>query len=435
VNMLRLRRPIVIVDEAHNVRTDLSFATLGNVLPSCIIEFTATPARSRSPSNVLHHVSAAELKAADMVKLPLRVITRHPSQRDQLLAEAITLRADLEELAAAEAQNTGEYLRPILLLQAERVDACELLRERLAGDFGFPKDEIKISVGTLDELPGPDEIKSAKCPVRIIITVQKLREGWDCPFAYVLCSLKETRSATAIEQIVGRILRLPNAQAKQHPDLNCSYAFSVSESITEVLAELREALESNGFTGAEAERIIIPVPQGVLPLGAQPKTVQIPPAEIDTAVAEVHVPTLAGKARIDASKGEITVIVPLDQDETDKLVSCVKSREAKALVAEAVECVRQAEKAFGGTGKTRVPSPYERQLDFIVPLLCVRENGLLLEFESTFLIEHPWKLSAKDAALSLDYNPLVRPVGKAGLLDVGPRGEVQTSLLLAACRT
>ena len=150
VNMLRLRRPVVIVDEAHNARTDLSFATLGNVLPSCIVEFTATPARSKQPSNVLHHVSAAELKAADMVKLPLRVITRHPSQKDQLLAEAITLRADLEKLAAVESQKTGEYLRPILLVQAERVDACEPLRERLVGEFGIAKDEVKISVGTLD---------------------------------------------------------------------------------------------------------------------------------------------------------------------------------------------------------------------------------------------------------------------------------------------
>jgi type III restriction enzyme len=68
-------------------------------------------------------------------------------------------------------------------------------------------------------------------------------------------SLKETRSATAIEQIAGRILRLPNAKAKQHPDLNCAYAFSVSDSLTAVLAELREALEHNGFTAAEAERI------------------------------------------------------------------------------------------------------------------------------------------------------------------------------------
>jgi type III restriction enzyme len=88
VNMLRLRRPIVIVDEAHNARTDLSFAALGDVRPACIVEFTATPARKGiAPSNVLHHVSAAELKQAQMVKLPLRVVTRHPSQRDQLLAE------------------------------------------------------------------------------------------------------------------------------------------------------------------------------------------------------------------------------------------------------------------------------------------------------------------------------------------------------------
>jgi type III restriction enzyme len=429
VNMLRLRRPVVIVDEAHNARTDLSFATLGTVLPSCIVEFTATPARTGHPSNVLHHVSAAELKAADMVKLPLRVITRHPSQRDQLLSEAITLRADLEKLAAAEAQKTGEYLRPILLLQAERVDACEPLRERLVSDFGIAKDQVKISVGTLDELPSADEIKSPKCPVRFILTVQKLREGWDCPFAYVLCSLKETRSATAIEQIVGRILRLPQARAKQHPDLNCSYAFSVSPSITDVLAELREALESNGFTTAEAERIIIPIPQGTLPLGVQPRTVQVAPAEIDAAVAQVQVAALAGKARVDAAKGEITVLVPLDRDETEKLTSCVKTPEAKAKVEAAVALVRAAEQAFGGSGATRLPSPYERQLDFIVPLLCVREGESLFEFESTFLLEQPWQLSAKDASLAESYNPLLRPTGKAGVLDVGTKGEVQTEVM------
>lgn len=429
VNMLRLRRPIVIVDEAHNARTDLSFSTLGNVRPSCIVEFTATPARSKNPSNVLHHVSAAELKAADMVKLPLRVITRHPSQRNQLLAEAVTLRFDLEKLATAEGQKTGEYLRPILLIQAERVDACEPLRDRIVSEFGIAKEEVKISVGSKDELPSAKEIVSPTCPVRFILTVQKLREGWDCPFAYVLCSLRETRSATAIEQIVGRILRLPNAQAKQHPDLNCAYAFSVSDSIVEVLSELREALESNGFTAAEAERIIIPVTQGTLPLGAHPKTVQVSPSEIDATVAQAQVTALIGKARIDTVTGEITVLVPLDKDETEKLASCVKTPEAKAKVAEVVALVREAEKAFGGSGQTRLPSPYERQLDFLVPLLCVHENGNLFEFDSTFLIEHPWKLSEKDASLSGGYNPLVRPPVYAGLVDVGSKGEVQTSVV------
>ena len=434
VNMLRLRRPIVIVDEAHNARTSLSFSTLGNVLPSCIVEFTATPARvatsESTPSNVLHHVSAAELKAAEMVKLPLRVITRHPSQRDQLLAEAITLRADLEKLALAEAQHTGEYLRPILLLQAERVDGCEPLRDRLVSEFGIVKDEVKISVGTLDELKNVRDIASPKCAVRFIITVQKLREGWDCPFAYVLCSLRETRSATAIEQIVGRILRLPHAQAKQHPDLNCAYAFSISESLPEVLNELREALESNGFTTAEAERIIIPMPQGTLPLGMQPKTVQFEPGkEIDADVAKMQVIALAGKVRIDTTKGAITVLVPLDKNETAMLASCVKTPEAKAKVAEIVALVREAEMAFGGSGQTRLPSPYEQQLDFIVPLLCVQENKELFEFEDTYLLEHPWKLSEKDASLAAAYDPLERPTGKAGVVDVGAKGEVVTSMM------
>jgi type III restriction enzyme len=430
VNMLRLRRPIVIVDEAHNARTRLSFSTLGNVMPSCIIEFTATPDRKENPSNVLHHVSAAELKAADMIKLPLRVITRHPSQKDQLLAEAITLRSDLEKIASAEAQKTGEYLRPIMLIQAERVDACEPLRDRLVSEFGIAKDDVKISVGTLDELKDVKNISSSKCSVRFIITVQKLREGWDCPFAYVLCSLRETRSATAIEQIVGRILRLPNATRKQHPDLDCAFAFSVSDSLPAVLNELREALENNGFTSAEADRIIIPVPQGTFPLGLQPKTIQFKPGEeIDTYVALKQVEALAGKVTIDAAKGSITVLVPLDKDETEKLKGCVKTPEAKAKVVEIVEMVRAAEMAFGGTGQTRVPTPYEQQLDFLVPLLCVPENGMMFEFESTFLLEQPWQLSAKDASLSDNYNPLIRPAGMSGVVDIGLKGDVQTEVL------
>lgn len=430
VNMLRLRRPIVIVDEAHNARTDLSFATLGTFLPSCIVEFTATPAREKNPSNVLHHVSAAELKAADMIKMPLRVVTRHPSQRDQLLAEAVTLRADLEKLATTEAQKTGEYLHPIMLLQAERVDACKPLRDRMASEFGIAKDEIKISVGELDELKDVKDITSPKCPVRFILTVQKLREGWDCPFAYVLCSLKETRSATAIEQIVGRILRLPRAEAKKNPDLNCAYAFSVSDSLPEVLNELREALERNGFTTAEAERIILPVPQGTLPLGVQPSTVRFELGkEIDVAVAQVQVAALAGKVRLDVGRGEITVFAPLDKYETEKLKSCMKTPEAKTKLEDMLTIIRETEKAFGRTDKPIVPSPYQLHLDFIVPLLSVRENETLFEFESTFLLEHPWQLSAKDASLSENYNPLMRPEGKAGLVDVSRAGKVETSVI------
>ncbi len=424
VNALRLRRPVVIVDEAHNARTDLSFSALGDVMPSCILEFTATPARKHNPSNVLHRVSAAELKAADMVKLPLRIVTRHPSQKDQLLADSVTLRDDLEKLAISEGQATGEYIRPILLIQAESVEDCKPLRERLVAEHGIPVGQIIISVGSLDELKGAGDILSATCPIRYIITVQKLREGWDCPFAYVLCSLKETKSATAIEQIVGRILRLPNARPKRDPDLNCAYALSVSGSLPDVLNDYREALESNGFTKAEAERIIISASQGVLPLGAQPQTLVLQPEEIDADVAAVQEAALCGKVQICQKTGRLTVLVPLDEGETEKVASCARTPGARERIAAFVKDVALTEKAFGGTGEPRALSPYQMQLDFSVPLLCIREGGLLHEFERTHLLEHPWRLGSKDATLHPSYDPRNRPSLEAGSLDVGDQGQV-----------
>ena len=429
VSVLRLRRPIVVVDEAHNARTDLSFATLGHTLPSCILEYTATPARTSTPSNVVHHVSAAELKAADMVKLPLRVITRHPSQRDQLLVEAITLRNDLERLAGAEGQATGEYIRPILLLQAERVDACEPLRSRLVEEFKIPADQIRISVGSLDELQADHNISSPSSAVRFVITVQKLREGWDCPFAYVLCSLKETRSAVAIEQIVGRILRLPKAVAKRNPDLNCSYVFSVSPSVADVLGELREALEGNGFTAAEAERIIIPVLPGTLPFGVQPQTVTVSPSDVDHAAATKVITALAGKADIDLGTGLVTVSVALTDQEKQMLTECVTTPDAKAQISSVVDLVAEWQRVFATAGPKPTPSPYALRRDFVVPLLAVQEGNASFEFESTVLLEQPWKLSKKDASLAPEYSPLVRPMGKEGLIDVSARGQIVTGIL------
>jgi type III restriction enzyme len=71
-NVLRLRRPFVIVDEAHNSRTELAFDMLARLRPSGVMELTAMPDLERTPSNVLHSVSAAELKAEEMINQPRR---------------------------------------------------------------------------------------------------------------------------------------------------------------------------------------------------------------------------------------------------------------------------------------------------------------------------------------------------------------------------
>lgn len=63
---------------------------------------------------------------------------------------------------------------------------------------------------------------SRDCPIRYIITVNALKEGWDCPCAYILASLANKTSQVDVEQILGRILRQPYTKQHSAPLLNTS---------------------------------------------------------------------------------------------------------------------------------------------------------------------------------------------------------------------
>ncbi len=288
-NVFKMRRPVVIVDEAHNVRTDLSFDTLARVNPACILEFTATPTQPPAPnaSNVLYHVSAYELKAAEMIKMPIHLQT-HTDWREALGA-AITKRADLETRANAERETSGEYIRPIVLLQAQprnRELTVDAVKQGLL-DAEIQAEQIAMETGEISEVSAWETankktIFDEACPIRFIITVQKLREGWDCPFAYVLCSVAEMSARGAVEQILGRVLRMPKAKRKSDEALNFAYAFVTSQHFNEAANTLADALVSNGFTRFEAQtEIETPLPlsgfEG-LPFGAVVEQTR-PPAE------------------------------------------------------------------------------------------------------------------------------------------------------------
>ena len=258
---------MVIVDEAHNVRTPLSFDTLARFSPSLILELTATPQTEHNPScdqhasNVLHSVSAAELKVEEMIKLPIKLTTDRDWQRT--IGVACDCRAALEEAAKAEAAETGEYVRPIILFQAQsalRTDphrlTYEVIEKHLVEERRIPKEQIAVHSGSRKDLDVHD-VGDSDCPVRFIITVQKLKEGWDCPFAYVLCSVAEQVSGTAVEQILGRVLRMPNAKRKRRDALNEAYAYVASAGFDETARQLRDGLvDGAGFNRLEAEEIV-----------------------------------------------------------------------------------------------------------------------------------------------------------------------------------
>lgn len=247
-NVIRINTPIVVLDEGHNAQTSLSFDMLRELNPSTIVEFTATP---RSESNVLIQVLASDLKAEKMVKIPIYL--SNVAQWQEAIRDGVAERDNLQKLADQEKRKTKEYIRPIALLQAEQEKESpnkinvEKIKAFLVDELKIPEEEIAIKTSKQDEIRGVD-LLSPKCPIKYIITVNALKEGWDCPFAYILISVANIGSTIAVEQTLGRILRLPKAQLKESPELNSSFVFTSSESFSKASSAVIKGLENNGYS-------------------------------------------------------------------------------------------------------------------------------------------------------------------------------------------
>ena len=271
VNFFNLHRPITIVDEAHKNRGGKSFFdTLKQLNPMCLIELTATP----KDNNVLYSVSAAELKTDQMIKLPV-VLTEHRQGWQSCVIDSLIQRNNLEQIA----QKESEYIRPILLIQAQDKNGeanIEMVKQFLIEENNISADWIAISTGKTRELENIN-LFSENCPIRIVITVEALKEGWDCSFAYILASLQNINSATDVEQLLGRVLRMPYAKERRNPELNKAYAHVISDSIAAATATLKDRMVENmGFDRWEADAAIIPAIQAKLGLDESEANYQKP---------------------------------------------------------------------------------------------------------------------------------------------------------------
>ncbi|MBN1488450.1 MAG: DEAD/DEAH box helicase family protein [Phycisphaerae bacterium] len=429
-NVLRMRRPVIIMDEAHNARTPLSFETLARLWPSCILEFTATPETTHRPeqgsfaSNILHHVSAAELKAEDMVKLPIKLRTR-PDWKE-IVADAIQTQRHLENLALEEERETGEYLRPIVLLQAQprsqnhETLTVEVVKQTLVDDFRIPEEQIAIATGQTREIDDVD-LFARDCPLRYIITVQALKEGWDCAFAYVLCSVAEMGSTRAVEQILGRILRLPRAERKSRPELNCAYALAASPRFIAAAQALTDALVENGFQRIEAGMLVVPQEEtGSL---FEPGTLwsAIPESVADTVSEAPELsrlePSVRNRVTYTESTGELRVTGEFTEQDRDLLRACFSTSDARATVDRLHEVSQER--------AARSTSPSARNQAFRVPCLGIRVDGQLELFEESHFLGVQWDLSECSAALSEAEFSLASARGGAGEVDVSEAGRVE----------
>ena len=426
-NVFRLRRPLIIADEAHNMSTQLSFDTLARLNPLAIVEFTATPTkheeadekRGKYASNILHHVSAAELKAADMIKMP--VILRGRPDPKETIEDAMGQLRQLQDLARQEEAATREFIRPLMLLQAEAESKdretihADILKAMLIDQFRIPEGEIAISTGKKDELDGVD-LFARDCKIRFIITQQKLREGWDCSFAYVLCSVAAQKSERSVEQLLGRILRLPRARRKMQEELNTAFAFATTSSFQETAKTIEKGLVSNGFEPAEAE-FLLRAPQlaGFEEGGASYRFEESIPLSLDPAPMKAQIEAL--------TMGRVTIDVGARKIMTRGALSPSDRRHLSMAWPDASSVIDRLHHRSWGWLRAE-PEPRERRR-FQAPALAVRTQLGLEFFDKEHFLDHPWPLEACDPSPILGLFTDV-PAAQGARLDIDASGQVRT---------
>ena len=396
-NLMHLHRPLMIVDEAHKAVTGLSREMQSRVNPAAVIEFTATPQKK---SNILHAVSALELKNEQMIKLPVQ-LGEHQTWQGAVTA-AIAKRAELAEEAKKDREG---YIRPIVLFQAQdkgQEVTVEVLKQHLIDVHRIEESSIAIATGEQRELDGIDLFDPNADPlIEYVITKEALKEGWDCSFAYVFCSVANIKSSTDAEQLLGRVLRMPYATRRKSPKLNKAYANLVSKSFAEAATALRDRLVDMGFEEIEVEENIEADPQFG---GDDPDDLWAPrrrpkPSvwiEVEASDEELSKAREAASDKIAVTKdddGKASIVVTgFARDEEIEQV-------AAALPQAAADRVREDVAKYNAEHAHKA-SPAEKGEEFVVPALMVHVQGELVLADSERFAEYfDWSL--RDAPVQL----------------------------------
>lgn len=260
-NTLRILKPIIVIDEGHKAYSETARETVRNFNPSVIVELSATPPKN---TNLLVNISGQALNREEMIKLDLNISNKASINWKDAMLAAVERRKALEDKAREYEANTGEYIRPICLVQVERTGKeqkgpkyihAEDVKDYLIEQCGIPEEQVAIKSSEKDDIEGID-LLSKNCTIRYIITKQALQEGWDCPFAYILTILTNPGSQLSITQLVGRILRQPKARKTKIAELDESYVFCYRQKAKSLLENIKLGFEIDGL-GDLASRVSV----------------------------------------------------------------------------------------------------------------------------------------------------------------------------------
>lgn len=212
---------VVFADEHHAYYGKQFSAAVRELEPWGLIGLTATPHKATPEDQIIFRYPLAAAIAGKYVKTPV-IVGRRDDKHDPVtkLLDGTTLLERKRELAEQWSATTGApSINPVMLVVARDITEAEqwayIVR---APDFknGAYRDAVLVvhskavtAANEEAELRRLQDIEDPASPIRVVISVQMLKEGWDVKNVYVLLSTQPSLSDVLTEQVLGRGLRMP----------------------------------------------------------------------------------------------------------------------------------------------------------------------------------------------------------------------------------
>lgn len=258
---------VVIADEHHSYFGPQFSTAVRDLSPQALLGLTATPHAKTKPEQIVFHYPLAEAIADGYVKIPVLVARRDGSTdlRRQLGDGVVLLRHKATALAAYAAQTGITAVNPVMFLVCSTIDEAHEVAELLAAPdlLGDPTAVLTVTSDSPDAaLEALGKVEEADSPVRAIVSVQMLKEGWDVKNIYVVCALRALESQSLSEQVLGRGLRLPFGQRTGRQMLDTVEVLS-HRRFRDLLADAGTLLEAF-FTDRHPAHLVAPDSAGAL---------------------------------------------------------------------------------------------------------------------------------------------------------------------------
>jgi type III restriction enzyme len=209
-------RLVVFADEHHCYYGPAFSKAVRDLDPWVLVGLTATPNKQTPEDQIIFKYPLAAAIADKLVKTPV-IVGRKDDRIDPLtkLADGITLlRAKEQAIAAYAASKSVPPVNPVMLVVAKNIDDAneygDILRSAEFFQGAYADSVLVVHSNAPDEaLAELAKVEYPNSPVRIIISVGMLKEGWDVRNVYVIASMRSSVSEILTEQTLGRGMRLP----------------------------------------------------------------------------------------------------------------------------------------------------------------------------------------------------------------------------------